>query len=152
MIEVENTNMAKLIELIDSIKDIRFIIQAYFKKQLKNSDLGITVEMLEVLMVLSRNKLINQKQIADLVRKNKANLTPIIDKLSAKNLVQRQEDPSDRRNNLISLTAKGQKLCKMYATIFEEFYTNFLRDVDIKNLNKTINMLKKIGQEVSTSS
>ena len=54
MIEIENTNMAKLIELIDSIKDMRYIIQAYFKKRLKNNDLGITVEMLEVLMVLSR--------------------------------------------------------------------------------------------------
>lgn len=149
MIEIENTNMAKLVELIDSIKDIRFIIQAYFKKQLKNNDLGITVEMLEVLMVLSRNKQINQQQIADRVRKNKTNLTPIIDKLSAKNLVQRQEDSTDRRNKLISLTEKGQTLCKMYARMFEEFYTNFLKDVDVQNLNKTISMLKKIGQHVS---
>jgi DNA-binding MarR family transcriptional regulator len=151
MIEIENTNMAKLVELIDSIKDIRFVIQAYFKKQLKNNDLGITVEMLEVLMVLSRNKQINQQQIADRVRKNKANLTPIIDKLSAKNLVLRQEDFTDRRNKLISLTEKGQKLCKTYSGMFEEFYTNFLKDVDIQNLNKTINMLKKIGQQVSTT-
>lgn len=149
MIEIENTNMAKLVELIDSIKDIRFIIQAYFKKQLKNNDLGITVEMLEVLMVLSRNHQINQQQIADRVRKNKANLTPIIDKLSAKDLVQRREDCNDRRNKLISLTEKGQGLCKMYAKLFEEFYTNFLKDVDIQNLNKTITMLKKIGQHVS---
>jgi DNA-binding MarR family transcriptional regulator len=151
MIEIENTNMAKLVELIDSIKDIRFVIQAYFKKQLKNNDLGITVEMLEVLMVLSRNKQINQQQIADRVRKNKANLTPIIDKLSAKDLVLRQEDFTDRRNKLITLTEEGQKLCKTYSRMFEEFYTNFLEGVDIQNLSKTINMLKKIGQQVSTS-
>lgn len=149
MIEIENTNMTKLVELIDSIKDIRFIIQAYFKKQLKNNDLGITVEMLEVLMVLSRHKQINQQQIADRVRKNKTNLTPIIDKLSAKDLVQRQEDTTDRRNKLISLTEKGQTLCKTYARMFEEFYINFFKDVDLQNLNKTINMLKKIGQHVS---
>jgi hypothetical protein len=39
----------------------------------------------------------------------------------------------------------------MYAKLFEEFYCEFLKDVDIQNLNKTINMLKKIGQDVSKS-
>lgn len=151
MIEIENTNMAKLIELIDSIKDMRFIIQSYFKKQLKNNDLGITVEMLEVLMVLSRNNQINQKEIADRVRKNKANLTPIIHKLSLKGLLLRQEDPSDRRNNIIFLTDKGKKLCRVYNKMFEEFYANFLKDVDIQNLNKTITMLRTIGQHVAKS-
>lgn len=150
--EVENTNMAKLMELIDSIKEIRFVIQSYFKKQLKKNDLGITVEMLEVLMVLSHKSQINQQQIADRVRKNKANLTPIIDKLSVKNLVQRQEDTTDRRNKLISLTDKGQKLCSKYTQLFEEFYTHFLKEVDISNLNKTINILKTIGQQVAKSS
>ncbi|WP_430405780.1 MarR family winged helix-turn-helix transcriptional regulator [Fluviicola sp.] len=152
MMEVENTNMAKLVELIDSIREMRFVIQNYFKKQLKDNELGITVEMLEVLMVLSKSQQINQQQIADRIRKNKANLTPIITKLSVKNLVQRQEDCIDRRNNLISLTDKGQTLCTMYVKLFEEFYCEFLKDVDIKNLNKTITILKKIGQEVSKSS
>lgn len=150
--EAENTNMVKLIELIDSIKEIRFIIQTYFKKQLKKNDLGITVEMLEVLMVLSRHNQINQQQIADRVRKNKANLTPIIDKLSLKNLVRRQEDTTDRRNKLISLTEKGQKLCSKYNTLFEDFYARFLEGVDISNLNKTISILKKIGQQLAKSS
>lgn len=149
MIEIENTNMAKLIELIDSIKDMRYIIQAYFKKRLKNNDLGITVEMLEVLMVLSRGNKINQKEIADRVRKNKANLTPIIHKLSLKGLLLRKEDPKDRRNNIISLTEKGKKLCTTYDAMFEEFYAGFLNDVDIQNLDKTISMLRKIGQQVS---
>lgn len=149
--EMEHTHMAKLVELIDSIKEIRFIIQSYFKKQLKKNDWGITVEMLEVLMVLSSHNQINQQQIADKVRKNKANLTPIIDKLSLQNLVQRQEDASDRRNKLISLTDKGQKLCLKYTKLFEEFYANFLKDVDINNLNKTILMLKSIGKQVVKS-
>ena len=148
MIEIENTNMAKLMELIDSIKDIRFIIQTYFKKQLKNNELGITVEMLEVLMVLSRSNQINQKEIADRVRKNKANLTPIIHKLSLKELLLREEDPSDRRNNIISLTEEGKKLCQVYNQMFEEFYANFLNEIDVRNLNKTISMLKNIGQQV----
>lgn len=151
MIEIENTNMAKLIELIDSIKDMRFVIQTYFKKQLKNNDLGITVEMLEVLMVLSRSNQINQKEIADRVRKNKANLTPIIHKLSLKGLLLRQEDPSDRRNNIISLTDKGKKLCRVYNKMFEEFYSSFFKEVDIQNLSKTITMLRTIGQRVAKS-
>ncbi|MNX92003.1 transcriptional regulator SlyA [compost metagenome] len=102
-------------------------------------------------MVLSHNTQINQQQIADRVRKNKANLTPIIDKLSLKNLVQRQEDTTDRRNKLISLTDKGQKLCSKHNQLIEEFYTSFLKGIDISNLDKTIHMLKKIGQQVAKS-
>lgn len=152
MIEIENSNMIKLIELIDSIKEIRFVIQSYFKKKLKNNDLGITVEMFEVLIVLSRRNPINQQQIADMVRKNKANLTPIIDKLSAKDLVLRKEDETDRRNKLIVLTEAGKKMCSVYNAMFEEFYVKFLQDIDLNNVDKTITMLKNLGQQVSRSS
>ncbi|MDR0802667.1 MarR family transcriptional regulator [Fluviicola sp.] len=143
--------MIKLIELIDSIKDIRFVIQSYFKKKLKNNDLGITVEMFEVLIVLSRRNSVNQQQIADTVRKNKANLTPIIDKLSAKNLVLRQEDGSDRRNKLIILTEEGKKMCSVYNAMFEEFYVKFIQNIDLNNVDKTIAMLKNLGKQVSGS-
>lgn len=151
MIEFENKNLGKLVELIDTIKDTRFAVQNYFKSRLKGNDQGITFEMLEVLTVLSRNKSINQQQIADTVRKNKANLTPIIDKLSSRNLVIRSEDVSDRRNKLISLTEEGKKLYKSYANMFEQFYQEFLNDIDTNNLDKTIHVLRKIEQQVAKS-
>jgi len=51
-----------------------------------------------------------QKQLAGAVGRDKTRLIPILDRLQARGLVNRQPDPRDRRNRVVSLTGTGREL------------------------------------------
>ncbi|MEG0128659.1 MarR family winged helix-turn-helix transcriptional regulator, partial [Clostridium sp.] len=70
-------------------------------------------------------------KIAESLRISKPNMTPIIDNLISEGLVERLQDPKDRRKILIKLTTKGLKLLENHKTVM------------INNLSSKISTLPK---------
>ena len=107
-------------------------IKTFFREKLRQSNLDLTFEMLQVLNHLWVQQGVNQQEIANLLHKDKASVTYLIDNLSKRGLVQRSEDSVDRRNRLITLTAQGLALKKVIRPWIDELFTiagrNLTRD------------------------
>ena len=73
---------------------------------------GITRAGFNVLRILSRSefKACKQNEISQLMLVSRANITGLVDSLSRKGLVERINDPHDRRVNMIKILDKGEKL------------------------------------------
>jgi MarR family 2-MHQ and catechol resistance regulon transcriptional repressor len=73
---------------------------------------GITRAGFSVLMILSRSqvKACKQNEISQLMLVSRANITGLVDSLVHLGLVERANDPHDRRVNLIRIMPKGEKL------------------------------------------
>ena len=73
---------------------------------------GITRAGFNVLRILSRseNKACKQNEISQLMLVSRANITGLVDSLSRQQLVERLNDPHDRRVNMIKILPKGEKL------------------------------------------
>ena len=73
---------------------------------------GITKAGFNVLRILSRsqNKACKQNDISQLMLVSRANITGLVDSLFRKGLVERINDPHDRRINMIKILPKGEKL------------------------------------------
>jgi len=73
---------------------------------------GITRAGFNVLRILSRSekKACKQNEISQLMLVSKANITGLVDSLFRKGLVDRVNDPLDRRVNLIKILPKGEEL------------------------------------------
>jgi MarR family transcriptional regulator for hemolysin len=63
-----------------------------------------------VLRALLRGGRVRQHELAKILATTKSNVVQLIDGLMELNLILREQDPSDRRANLISLTEKGREL------------------------------------------
>ncbi|MEI6950082.1 MarR family transcriptional regulator [Paraflavisolibacter sp. H34] len=85
-------------------------IKAFLRAKLKDHNMDLTFEMLQVLNHLWDKDGVNQQELANLLHKDKASLTYLIDNLSKRELVQRTEDASDRRNKIIRLLPEGKRL------------------------------------------
>ena len=86
-------------------------IKAYRRLCQQNIDLvmpNLTVDQGLVLLVLDKHPALSQQQIAELVFKDKASLTRIIELLVQKGLVSRAIHPTDRRKFDLHLTAPGR--------------------------------------------
>ena len=88
-------------------------------------DYGINASQLHLLFEISHQKNINQEKIATRCNINKGAVARSIRKLEEKGLVTRQIDDANRRQNIISLTDKGEE-----------------------TLTESINLLKKWEKEV----
>jgi len=79
---------------------------------------NLTVDQGLALMVLNSHPALSQQQLAELVFKDKASITRIIELLVQKALLARTEHPTDRRKSALSLTDRGrQTLAQLSDTI-----------------------------------
>jgi DNA-binding MarR family transcriptional regulator len=73
-------------------------------------DFDLSMPQLEIIHVLCQSGTLPMRQLASLLHCEPSNVTGLVDRLEARNLVERQLDPSDRRVRLLALTDKGQAL------------------------------------------
>src|SRR3954466_1746616 len=94
-------------------------MQRHLMEHLGNYDL--TTAQYDVLAYLSRMPGITQQALAQELLVTKGNICGLIDRLSAHGLVERRNDPEDRRANLLYLTTGGEKLAKEAVPAYSEF-------------------------------
>ena len=150
MINETPEELQKLMGLMDAIHNVRMSIKIHLQNKIREYNYNITFEMFQVLAVLWRQNNINQQEIADRVQKNKASLTPLIDNLSKRNLVVRNEDPVDRRNKIISLTKEGYEYREKLQPMVHEIYESFKIDISITELENVTEMLRKLNQNIAS--
>lgn len=110
----------------------------------------ITIDQKLILQYLNDHPELSQNEIAELVFKDNASLTRMIELMVKKGFLQRSINPEDRRRFNIKLTAKGKEILeklapvivenrkKAFAGISEEELTQLQRTLDkiLTNLNK----------------
>ena len=91
----------------------------------KISPYGITKAGFSVLMILSRSqsKSCKQNEISQLMLVSRANITGLVDSLFRPGLVERINDPHDRRVNMIRILPKGEKLLRGFITRILQTYS-----------------------------
>lgn len=83
-------------------------IQHRSQEQLKQYDLSLA--QFDVLAHLSISEGMSQQQLAERLYVTKGNVCGLIDRLSSRGLVQRCDNPDDRRSNMLYLSDKGKAL------------------------------------------
>lgn len=79
-------------------------------KRFTDNGYDVTNEQWGVLSVLYNNEGCTQSEIADILGKDKTNITRILDVMQKKNMIVRTNDESDRRMYRIYLTEEGKNL------------------------------------------
>ncbi|MGV3706070.1 MAG: MarR family winged helix-turn-helix transcriptional regulator [Arcticibacter sp.] len=144
----KNNSSSEVRDLIDAILNVRMGMKQFIQRKVKEHGIGLTYEMLQVLTVLWRKGEMNQQDIADNIQKNKASLTSLLDNLTKRGLVRRSEDPTDRRNKIISVTPLGLETQKLFQPIFDEFQTVLSKDLSRTQLKQAADLLKHVYENL----
>ena len=91
----------------------------YLNHNLKDYDINAT--QLQLLFEISNQNNINQEKIASRCNINKGAVARSIKKLEEKELIVRQIDAENRRQNKISLTSKGKDVLKKCIDVFNRW-------------------------------
>ncbi len=130
--------------LVDNIIALRTSLKQYYIQKIKEQQLDITYEMLQVLAALWKKERMNQQDIAVAIQKNKASVTPLLDNLCKRDLVKRVNDPNDRRNNLIELTLKGDAYRELLNPVQQDLYKAILKEITEQKVSEITEILEKL--------
>jgi MarR family transcriptional regulator, transcriptional regulator for hemolysin len=117
----------------------------YAQVQLKKNGFDVTVDQWLVLKSISDNSDIQQNELSELVFKDKASVTRIIDVLVAAKLLTRDSHPESGRRRQLSITTKGRKLLKDIQPYVLKNRKQALKNISEKEIAIAEKVLKTIS-------
>ena len=114
------------------------------------ADHGLSQATALPLMVLSRRgKCVRQGALADEIGIEGPSLVRLIDLLQAEGLVERREDPTDRRAKTLHLTPTGEAKAEEINRVLRRVRANLLKDIAPDQLSLTFDALQRIEQRAN---
>ena len=142
-------NISELsLELGRAMTEMKNYLRQFIQSKIKEHNISLTFEMLEILACLWQQDGINQQELADKTIKDKSSMTYLVDNLVKRGMVKRVADKNDRRNNLIFLTKEAKLLQKkLYPWVFE-MYDKATHEVKVADIKKSITLIKKMNKNL----
>ncbi|MDN3693403.1 MarR family transcriptional regulator [Chryseobacterium tructae] len=144
MSEKQNNLSELALELGWAMSEMKSRLRQKIQACVNEYDPDLSVELVEILGLLSRNDGINQQEIANKVSKDKSSITYLINALVKRELVERVAYKNDRRNKQIFLTSKGKKLVEKVYPWALELYKKAAGDLHEDEINKALLLVKKM--------
>src|ERR1700750_1768122 len=114
------------------------------------SDHGLSYATAIPLLVLSRQgENVRQGVLADELGIEGPSLVRLIDLLQAEGLVERREDPTDRRAKTLHLTKAGEAKVEETNRVLRRVRASLLKDIGVADLAITFETLQRIEQRAS---
>jgi DNA-binding MarR family transcriptional regulator len=112
--------------------------------------LGVTRAQWWVLAHLSRQDGMMQTELADALDVGKASLGILIDRLEAAGLIERREDPQDRRAKRVHMARSGHDLLERMMREENQFNERILGSLSVSDRDTMIRTLSAIKQALSS--
>ena len=123
-----------------TIKGYRKFAQKNISEQLED----ITIDQGLVLLFLNEHPELSQKEIAELVFKDNASMTRMINTMVQKKHLKRSMNPEDRRRYKIEITNKGKDVLKTLPLIIHHNRNSSLKGITKNELKQLEIILGKI--------
>ncbi|WP_176086327.1 MarR family transcriptional regulator [Martelella sp. HB161492] len=117
-------------------------MRTYYNAQV--SRYGLTFARARVILLLSKNEVMNQSALACELELEKPTVVRMLDRMEAIGLISRSPDPNDRRANLISLSEHGKAMAVKLDQVRVEFFDALFGPADTQKLAGGISVFETI--------
>ena len=108
----------------------------------------ITPEQFVILDTISKNNGLYQRQISELIGKDRANVARILNILEKKGLIKKNQASNGRAINRLELTLEGENLRAKIEPHIEEIRKSYLDDIKEEDIEKCYEVLNKIKNNI----
>lgn len=124
-------------------------IKRPFYRAFARERLTVSAEQYAILACLVKQNMVTQQSLCTMVKKDKPNVTRLIDRLESKKLVQRIADSNDKRKKRICITAQGLTVYDRMNHIAKEMVTHAMKNIDENNLAVFQDVLRRMMLNLS---
>lgn len=114
-------------------------------KEIRESGIDLSFEMLHILRRLYKQDRINQQELAALVYKDKSNLSYLLNNMEKRRLIKRVADNEDKRNKLVVLTDEGKAKSELIQKVVDSVYSKIEKNIDVSRMKRCIDYLQELN-------
>lgn len=128
--------MSERDQLIEAVAETQRVIAAYLTQEQSQLILSspLTMAQLKTLMLLRMHGPLGGNELAAHLRVSLPSVSGMVDRLAARGLVVRREDPEDRRVRPVALSERGEAMMAEYDAAGREINEEILADLDLEEL------------------
>jgi MarR family transcriptional regulator, transcriptional regulator for hemolysin len=112
---------------------------------------GTTRAQWIVLFRLREQEGLSQVDLAEVLELQPISLVRLLDRLVEHGLLERRQDPSDRRANRLFLTASGRQLVDDLDSLRDAIATDVLQNIRVSAIETSLNTLRDIKERIKGS-
>lgn len=129
-----------------SMTDVARLLRTVFERRVRS--LGLTRAQWVVIARVHRHPGLSQTEIADLLEIEKATAGRLIDRMEAKDWLERRADPNDRRINRLHLTKEAERLHALIWPIAESTVDSALQDLSTTERRTLTKLMRRVKQQL----
>jgi MarR family transcriptional regulator, transcriptional regulator for hemolysin len=135
-------------EFLEELTKVSRRIRTVFNQQVTAH--GLTYPRARALFRLARKQNMTQTELACELELEQATLVRLLDRMEENGLIERRQDPGDRRVKLIALTPHGEEQAAFVRALADQIRHRFFEGVDEAELMQGIALLRKISANVAS--
>ena len=110
------------------------------------ASVDLTLAQHEILMTILQQDGITQRALSERLHVVKSNVSALLKKLEARGLVERQADPDDSRNKLLSLTRSGRELVERSFKLQNRIVEVMVAELSNDDLQRLSDVMSRAGR------
>ena len=123
------------------LHDVARLLRKNFNRRVQS--IGLTQEQCRVILQLSRHQGIQQVQLAELLEIKPITLARLLDKLQENGLIERRQNPEDRRAFCLYLTRRAHPVLKKILAIGAATRADANKDIAAAELDRLYSVLSR---------
>ena len=134
-------------ELIDQILSLQMQVQRQMRDDAPDAwlALNLTIAQLKSLFFINFEEVTNSKSLATALGVTPPNVTGIIDRLVEHDLVSREYNQLNRREQMLKLTSRGRELLTELKERATSHYSRLLEQLEVEDLNALVQGLTALA-------
>jgi DNA-binding MarR family transcriptional regulator len=138
-------------DLLDQLQQLTAELRGQFFLQLGPQLPGLTAMHGRLLLLIAGKSGTTAQQLAELLRRDKAQMTRLVNDLQQAALVQRHTDPLDARRQLLYLTEQGQQIATGLKSKKRQIASRMLKGFTAEQERQMAELLKLMYQNLVSS-
>lgn len=146
---MEKVDFDRVEMLLDSIALLKKNMQELSKEASKKEHADITMWQFRLLLLISRNVDMNQKELAHMIHISAATLSVGIQNLVSLQYISRVQDSSDKRNYILNITDLGKQKVEKGKKMVEFQMLKTFHNFSYQELAELMAYIKRIDSNIS---
>lgn len=121
--------------------------KTYSERCLKDYELNFPEQV--ILMYLCAHSGVNQDTLVKHFQLDKGSIAKTVTKLKQKGYISKQRNPENERENLLSLTAKGEEIITQMNAILSSWFTILYQDITQEEIHCIEQLTEKMMQNTT---